>query len=499
MIHELVGDQKTTHNTQRLAQLELNRLQMSWEADVEDVYPVIVPANFFFMKEFPNPHKRVYITSQADPETIIAALKTTLVESWSIFRSVAVEYDHTIRLLVVLRATERYFDQAISIHPQVENEQALMEISISGNHAASELPRGLMFRVVVAKIESTKTVGVIVLINHAIGDAISNTTWDKDVEALILGNSVVKRIPHKAFAEAYYLHQTSLAAKLATDYHVKRLRGIGSMRYALWPPSQPVPNVPARAMMPNNKGNNEAVEGGGYHNAQIVRDRKYPNLAAIGRKPSTLTIAAIATFSAFVTEGKHAVFAILLGGRQWPFTTNSLARLLPDPMTIAGPTIASTVMIVNIDDAEQISQFLNRLEVEVRLLKRYQHVPWDFYAALGEEDRAMFRDAHRLFLNYLPNGTRPKDSVSGDSSWRLILDRDYKVDQPNDCFTWDCGLKDADTLSIRSLFNPDVFSEKQVERFTDSVFDIVEFLSDVDNWGKEVCELRAILSRESAL
>lgn len=246
MIHELVGDQKNTHKTRSLAEPELDRLQMSWEADVEDAYPVILPANFFFTKEFPNPHERVYITSLAETETAVAAIQTTL-GLWSCMRSIAVEYDQKTRLLVVLRATERYFDQAISIHPDVENEQALTETSMSGNHAASELPRGLMLRVVVARIKNTKTIGLVVLINHAIFDAISINAWGTDLECLIRGGSIPERTPHKAFAEMYYLHQTSLAAKLAIDYHVRRLRGIGSMRHAIWPPSQLFHKVSARA------------------------------------------------------------------------------------------------------------------------------------------------------------------------------------------------------------------------------------------------------------
>lgn len=235
MIHEIFCKEKNA-STWSLARPELDRLQMSWEADVEDVYPIIGTTSFTFMKEFPNPHKRVYITSVADAETLVAALKTAC-ESWPVHRSIAVEYDPSTRLLVVLRATQRYFDRAISTHADVENEQALTEIAMSGNHAASELPQGLMLRMVIAKLKSTNTMGLVTLFNHSIYDAVSVKSWAKDMKALIMGSTIARRIPHKAFAEAYYLYQTSLAAKMATDYHLKRLRGIGSMRNALWPPS----------------------------------------------------------------------------------------------------------------------------------------------------------------------------------------------------------------------------------------------------------------------
>ena len=214
----------------------------------------------------------------------------------------------------------------------------------------------------------------------------------KDIETLIVGGSVGRRVPHKAFAEAYYLHQASLAGKMATDYHVQRLRGIGSLRHAIWPPQQ-FHTVPARTAVPNKRGVIENVEGAGYVNGQIIRNRRYPNLAASSRKPAIIVNAAIAIFNASVTGSKHAVFGILLAGREWPFTNDSMAQLLPNPMSIAGPTLTATVMIVDIDDTEQVSHFLARREAELGLLRRYQHVPLDFATQLEPEDRAVWEDS----------------------------------------------------------------------------------------------------------
>ena len=497
MIHELGGNQGQKVNTEKLAQPALNRLQMSWAADVEDVYPIIGASSFFLMKEYPNPHKLVYVTSLSDVERVIGALKTSL-ESWSIFRSIAFEYDPATRLIVVLRATQRYFDQAISINEDVENEHALTKVSMSANHAASELPRGLMFRIVVARLKSTSTVGVVVLANHAIYDAVSINRWAQDVERLILGSYTIERIPYKAFAEAYYLYRTSLAAKLTTDYHVNRLKGIGAMHHALWPPPQLVQSVLDRAAQPNNEGEAEAVEGGGRNNPQIIRYRRLPNIIRTSRKTSTILYAAIACFNASITGSKHAVFIIALAGREWPFIHDTLAQLLPDPMDIAGPTWTGSTAIVNVNDAELISQFLARLEGDLNLLRRHQHVPQDFAARLGEEDRAVMRDAQRQFFNYLPKGTgvSPKDRVSGDEAWRVVSNTDYKVDKSDGSFFWNIGLEEPPRLRIRAQFNPDMFSEKEVELFMESVFDAAEFLSDTANWEKEVGELRAALSKK---
>ena len=70
------------------------------------------------------------------------------------------------------------------------------------------------------------------------------------------------------------------------------------------------------------------------------------------------------------------------------------------------------------------------------------------------------------------------------------------MDKPGNSFVWNIGLEDAPRLRIRVSFNPDMFSEKEVEFFTESVFDAVEFLSDTGNWGREVRELREAFSKK---
>ena len=499
MIHERFGDQSDTQNTQSLAQPHLDRLQLSWEADVEDAYPIIGTTSFFSFKELINPHKRVYITSMTDPYELVAALKTTL-RSWSSLRSIAVEYDQATRLVVVLRATQRYFDRAISIHTEdMEDEQALKDISMPCNHAVSELPRGLMFRMAVARVKSTKTVGLVIVVHHAVFDAASIIAWGKDLEALLAGNILTKRIPHKVFAEAFYLHQTSLAAKMSTEYHLQRLRGMGSLHDALWPPSHLYHNLPTRAGVPDEMGRVEAIEGAAYSGAEVIGYRRCRNLAKTAMKPSALLTAAMAIFNTSYTGSRHAILGFALAGREWPFMNDSLAQLLPSPMTIAGPTVTATVVVVKVDETESVSRYLERVETDLRLLRRHQHWPLDFPAHLDDADREMFYTAIiRQFLNYQPKNFLPSRSSSAsatDSPLRLILDRDYHVEEESvNIFAWECSLEDAETLRIKAMFNPALFSKTQVEGFVETIFDIVDFLSENGNGEMNVGEMRAVLT-----
>lgn len=123
-----------------------------------------------FMKKLPNPHKEAYVTSVPEPIQLLHFLRVSL-ESWPIFRSIAVEPNGSAPLVIILRPTPRYFGRAISIHDEVCDEKALMQISIAGNHAVSEIPRELLFRIARAKIAQIKTTSFVLMFNHAIADA----------------------------------------------------------------------------------------------------------------------------------------------------------------------------------------------------------------------------------------------------------------------------------------------------------------------------------------
>ena len=102
-------------------------------------------------------------------------------------------------------------------------------------------------------------------------------------------------------------------------------------------------------------------------------------------------------------------------------------------------------------------------------------------------------------IAFHPKGTA-SGSAPADSPWRLVLDRDYKADRSNNSFVGIIGLEDAVTLKIRAQFDPDMFTAKQVRGFTESVFIVVELLSESKNWDREVREVLALLlPRESRL
>lgn len=510
---------------QRAAEPKLESLGFSWDSDVEDVHPIAGSFMSIFMKMYPNPHKLVYVTSVPEPTQLLHFLRVSL-ESWPIFRSVAVQPDGSEPLVVILRPTPHYFGRAISIHDEVCDEKALMEIPTAGNHAASELPRDLLFRIAVAKVAETKTTGFVLVVDHAIIDAHTIIAWCHDVVSLIAKGSMTPRVPYRLFADTYQAHSTSLPAKRAADFHKKRLQGIGRLRGALWPPMKNG-NTTARYMplqiflahmrsilqlarTPSTGGydnvantgktGKEAIEGGGYCNAQYTYASHFPDLPSIhskhGVRVSTIFKAAVSLYNVQKTGASHAIFGMALSGRAWPFLDDSVAAFLPSAWNVAGPTLTSVLEVVRIDWEETFEQLLRRIDAEQRQLNRYQHIPPDFHNQLSLRDRAVWLLGHRQFFNWQPNETGAQKSGPADAIMRMILDRDFKVDEQNDAFAWECGLNDEQNVRVRIWYSPHNFSEEEVAEMTREMLGIAKWLCNVGNWEKKVQEGRRSIAVE---
>lgn len=496
---------------QRAAEPKLKSLGFSWDSDVEDVHPIAGSLMPVFMKTFPNPHKLVYVTSIPEPTQLLHFLRVSL-ESWPIFRSIAVEPNGSTPLVVILRPSPHYFDRAISIHgDEVGDENGLMELSTAGNHAASELPRDLMFRITIAKVAKSKTAGFVLMANHAIIDAHTIISWCHDVVSLIAKGSMLPRVPYRSFADIYQAYSTSLPAKAAAGFHKKRLQGIGRMSHALWPPVRngntfarymPLqiflthlrPMLQLTRTPSTGKTAREAVEGGGSCNAQYTHTSHFPDLPSLhskhGIRISTIFKTAVSLYNTQKTGASHAIFGMLLSGRDWPFLDQSLAAFLPSAWNIAGPTLTSVLEFVKIDREETVEQLLRRMDTEQRQLNRYQHVPSGFDDQLSPKDRAVWLLGHRQFFNWQPNQTGAQKTGPADAIMRLILDRDFKVDQKHDTFVWECGLNDEQNVRVRVLYSPSSFSEKDVVVIVQEMLEIAKWLCNVRNWAAKVHEGR---------
>lgn len=468
------ADEADVQKTRSLSRSRLEELGFSWEADVEEVSPVIGTSSFRWLKEAPCPHLYSFTTSLKNVNELRRALELSL-EAWPIFRSLAVELNDTTRLLISLRANELFFNRAICIHEDVQDEEALTRIEIEGNHLDSELPHGLLFRVKVAKIKATGNTGCVLVINHAVWDAVTLHYFSEDLELSLAGLSRPPRTPYKAFADTYFLHRSSLTAGRAMDFHLHRLQNLGSMSEALWPPTN---RILSRRQ---DKNANASINGTSreFRNIPVFnRSQSFPSIP-----PCIIVKAAIAIFNTRKTGSNFAILSMLLAARRWPFLEKGLADLLPSPLDIAGPTMTHAVDVVKIDGQETVGQMLSRLHHEQRLLSQFAHVPPDFISSLSDESRAVYTEALRQFYNWLPAGR-----VYDKRLLQLVQQRGLR--RASQAFVWELSraLEDGE-VKMRILYDAGLFEPSDIESFGNELVDTIRRLCDQDNWDTEIMQM----------
>lgn len=477
---------------QALVQPPLDRLGLSWENDVEDVcVPCSAPSDEVLHQGFSGSSQTSLRLSTPSAEKLRTALEHSL-SNWSILRSVAVEPQEGPPLLVILRCREQCLRQAISSVDEVRDCDALTKIPMSGNHAKGSLPQGLMFRAVIAKAAETKSYGLVILINHAIMDAQSVIMWRNEIEAHLTATPAPALVPHRIFSETnQQLYGRSVPAQQAVEYHLQRLTGISDLRKALWPPSIVSESVMdgsqrSATSSDNNKGGDgtklnregpqhlKAIEDPQWRNLQGKIVCKYPSLPTLrsesGIRASTIAKAAVAIFNCLQTCECHAILNQLQSGRSWPFLHEPLAKLLPSPWRVAGPTLSVVTDIIKIDWDESILQMLQRLQTQQRQLNGHQHVPsGSLLPDMTVHDRVVWQAAFRQSFNWQPMGLKPYTADSQppnrdfhDPSLRFVLEKGYQVDQPMEGCTWECGPVDAEHVFFHVKIDPTYFSEPDV-------------------------------------
>lgn len=161
-----------------------------------------------------------------------------------------------------------------------------------------------------------------------------------------------------------------------------------------------------------------------------------------------------------------------------------LAKLLPSPWRVAGPTISIVTDIIKIDWDESILQMLQRFQTQQRQLNGYQHMPsGSLLADMTVDDRVVWQAAFRQSFNWQPMGfksytanSQPPNRDFHDPSLRLVLEKGYQVDQPMEGCTWECGTVDAEHIFFHVKINSTFVSEPDVGLILSSVTSVAKFL-----------------------
>ena len=481
-----------TSELHKRIQTRLDDLDLSLEEDVAELQQVVLPSSRYMMKDLPNLQMIIYESRIKDTARIEAALRTTL-NSWPLFRSIAVDSEGD-PLLVILRNNERYLKCAIGKPLELQNADSLTSLRTPGNHRKGEVPRGLLFRASILKIIDSNKCALAFCWNHIVMDGVALGQWRQSFEACLTGRSVGETVPYSLFSEVYCSNVQSLAAREATAFHIKRLQGIGTLKSSLWPPVKTLKNGDVLASGGEGaiERSLEAVET--YTVFKYLRLRQIPMMPKFGAQygihPAVIVKAAIAIVNCMATETRAAMLLQLLSGRLWPFVSREIASKLPDPYKIAGPTMASAIDIVRINRGETVGIFLRRLNSDQKLLNRFAHCPPALPFLLNDEDQATLLASRRQVFNWLPFSFLKYSQTQSESVLKLLEYRTYHVDEPRFELTWRCRLVDEDDqLSVEVIQPVEIFSPSQVSGIVDRLLLVIQELCNGDNFERSVDEV----------
>lgn len=495
------GDESGALKTKDITERTLRLMDMGWQ-DVEDVFPV----SGISMKHLGNTRAlastlRVsFVARTADTARCRQAIEASL-QQWPLLRSVSVMYDESMRLFVVLRMESNWSKLAILDHPDVDSPADLCKLTFSPQEMSVRAP-GPLIRIIIARVKSTDTAGVVLLINHAVQDAIAMTGWHENVERL-LANKATKiqpRTPYKLFADVYYQYKTSLPAQLGVAFHVKRLIGISSAKDAIWP-SQRCPGWfigDEEAWQPSNlehgfqtesssDGRKQLDDGGwriGYDGiTQFIHIDHVAELwSSHAISVPVLFKTACALLNSHLTGRSSALFANSQAGRQWPFVDESMARYLPNPFNIAGPTFTVLLNRISVNWNETVGTLLCRLEAEQRHMTHHSHSPMPLVLnELDKPDSDTVMEATRPLLNWQPNwrGEATRTAASELEAVQVEGHADRGV-------IWHCGMMDGKTARLTAQWDGAQLAKREMEIYVDAFLKWLKWLHEPENWDRRV-------------
>lgn len=501
------GDDSRVLQTRKATYGALKSLDMGWQ-DVEDVFPVsgISLKHLRNTRPLASTLRFSFVARTADSARCRHAIEASL-KQWPILRSVSVEYDRSRRLFAVLRMESKWSKLAIIDHPDVDSPSDLCELAFSPQEFSVTAP-GPLLRIIIARVKSTDTAGVVLLINHAVQDAIGVSGWHEDIERLLTIQATDRppRTPYKLFADIYYQYQTSLPAQLGLAFHVNRLMGISSSKNAIWPYQRAEdwfigddeawesPNLADGHVIESGSHQRKQLDDGGWRVGYdgVTQFVHLDHLAELWSSHSisvpVLFKAACVLLNCHLTDQASAVFANSQAGRQWPFVEQDVVRYLPSPLNIAGPTFTVLMNYVSLDWNETVGTLLCRLEAEQRDLTHYTHTPMSsIVEQLSKSDGNTVIEATRQLLNWQPYW---RGSVARNASSELEV---VQIEGHSDrAVVWHCGMMDSNTARLLAQWDGAQLAKQDMESYVSAFLTYLEWLHKPENWYRPLNEGRAM-------
>lgn len=497
MIHTHGCEDRTRMTKERCEQL-LKPLGLGWN-DVEDVYPMPDLMKIWaqpLRKQSANQRHTLVVDSN-NMQHVRTALEKVLALH-SVLRSVSIEFDPDTALYGILRATETYFSICITMFEEhVQKADDLQHLLLNDEKHDCATPPGPLIRFLLVPVKDTQQTGLLFFGHHSCLDALSNVPFYEDLDKALSGesDSIPQRVPFKPWADQYFSNQTSLPAKLAVDFHVRRLTGISASKNALFPRQKaaewfkghhfgwtPDPSIHKDKDMIQARLNQQThvgVQG-------LTSTLHLPNLQHLKQthniEAAILLKAVLALINVQETHSHEALFASYQAGRNWPFTPTWMQKQLPPAMDIAGPTLQIATERIAINRSQTVLSLLQHLAAEQQDFNKHTHAPLlAIRKALPEQDAEVMESIRRRqIFNWLPR-------TGGDEYVKL---RRVQLWSRTDVgLLWNCSAVGEEEIKIHVSWDDAQLSTKEVEGLLKRFGQACKILSSKQNWEKKMEEV----------
>ncbi|KAL8697953.1 MAG: hypothetical protein Q9224_002073, partial [Gallowayella concinna] len=502
-----------------------------YETDVSSVYPVpdLSHKHLTRTRDYSYNLRLAMRVTRARISQVREAIEATLVD-WAVFRCIAVDYSADQRLFVEIRCGEAL--QKLGVFPDsrqsVANLGELKNLARSGLTSIHAHMPGPLFRALVVNIQDSGDVGVIIIANHAVFDALSMAAWREDLEYLLRNPSgTLSRVSYQSFANTHYNYRTSASAAKSVAYFADKLQGVHKLSKALWPAQRASewyigndigwrqPNGALRQQPSEYQPSDPPQKTLGLDGIkQSIHLPHLPNLYPQTKTSAAILFkAALALLTVSQTGENVALMGSVQAGRQWPFLDPWVAQNLPNPMDIAGSTHTNVPHVIRIDREESVMAMLRRLSRDQDDLTKNAHAP---YALLdqelgGEDCKVVHQMKRRQTFNWILKGSDDgagMDGVTDGNSGNDDIDGNVEkkphnnnnnnndprvhVVQTDRYFNfgilWNCSLRDKDTVTVQALYDDVQLKSEEMVAWVQGLLRMACWMHRPENWERRVGE-----------
>jgi acyl-CoA synthetase (AMP-forming)/AMP-acid ligase II/acyl carrier protein len=513
------GDEQVYAATKANVAAELSRLSLPWE-DVEDVVPMPDWDAIFAHRCRPSSwNLRWSYHAPCGAGELERAMKQVLAYHPTL-RSIAVERDDEVPLLVTVRANKPWFRAAVTAGHKVDDKEGLNTLLLDHQTYDTASLGGPMFRVHVASI-ADGTSGLVIVASHAVCDMSMTKLWLDDIVTVLSGDGTL--IPHASFSEyasAYNTHRFGTEATNGVDYWTNKLQGIGSVSDStLWPP-QRTPEFfkgndfgwrrhdgrRARATERRTSLSHKLAAQKGVR--RMVKCDDIHRLKSEHDIPIFMLVkAAIALLNVKNTGGKEAIFGTLNAARNWPFQSDysvlEREAYTSNPLDISGCTVEYVLDRIPVALQKNVVSFMQNVSKGEEQNSAFAHAPFlrivdRMRDHLGEDDLRSFAEREddadallplirRQSFNWLPTAPTAQGHPKGLNMLQMLTRMD------NGLTITGFLADDKKSVALSFTWDAEHMTTGEANIAIDCLAGLVKELCRADNWTKSVREVMGMV------